>query len=242
MWDHYSSVQKETRLERLNELSHANPPDLVAMYVLGIWEWREGRRSDAEALLLKVSTLAPTLGREVVFKLPDFVQATTADDPSYDELGYQADPEVLADFALDEGEWQTHYALAAHPLTPETAIKALIENAVENEGIAVGSNFGLSDSFYSWYVTEARESSTTLGVSALMTLAKNPAIPLGVMETLMSSEDPGIRESLAGNYSVPQELLTRLALDPDQSVREAALRNPFHSETFSDQNPRKLQS
>lgn len=232
MWEHFSEVQQQARLKRLQDLSQVDPRDLNAMYVLGVWEWRKGSRTAAESLLLNVGELSRVSGENIVkpFSLPDFVQATTKDDPLYADLGYQADPELLADYAGDEGEWENHYVVAANPLTPEAALRTLIANAVEDEAIAVGSNFGLPDSFYVWYAQQAHQLSMTLGISALITLAGNPAIPLEVMKKVQGVEEPAVRETLAGNYSVPLSILRLLAQDSELSVRETVTRNPFYKE------------
>lgn len=230
MWEHFTEDEIAARLEYLNKIRRASPSDLNAAYVLGIWEWRQGRHSAAEAIFLDIAARAKTSDEKLAlpFSLPDFVLATTRENPDYAWLGYQADPDELAEIATDENEWRQHYVVAANPLTPESAVRTLIEiTCAEDEGFAAGGNFGLPDDFYRWFADEASTSEETLGDGALATLAGNPAIPLSVMEALAGSEDEFVRETLSTNLSVPRALLADLAQDRCDSVRDAAQRNPF---------------
>jgi hypothetical protein len=230
MWGHLTEDEKTAKLERLSKLSRATPPDLNAAYVLGIWEWRQGRRSAAEVIFLDLSRPE----RETVqpHSLPEFVLEMTADNPDYEWLGYQADPEELAEIASSDEGWEFHYSIAGNPNTPESAARTLIENAICDEGSAVGDNFGLPDDFYRWFAEEASKPEESPNLDALGRLAGNPAIPLSVMRALAMSEDESVRAQLATNLSIPRDLLTDLAQDVSNFVREAAQRNPFLADDF----------
>ena len=56
-------------------------------------------------------------------------------------------------------------------------------------------------------------------------LARNPAAPPQVLESLSHSTNPQVRERVAANRNTPQPILKQLAMDSERTVRDSAERN-----------------
>jgi hypothetical protein len=132
--------------------------------------------------------------------------ATFAETPS----------KVLEQLAAETPDEEILALLAAHPRTPRTVLRDLIEKGSETVRETVAANRLVSPQVAAGL---AKDPSTRVRLR----LAANPGAPMRVLVDLAGDPDPAVRGALLKQKQLDVDVLTKLLADPDPLVQARAV-------------------
>jgi len=123
----------------------------------------------------------------------------------------------------DKGDKQLAIAIASNPNTSQSIISNAWENwRVPNCWSAIAYNPSTSNKYLNAYKTRIKAASVHVQSDA----AKDPLLPLDLMEYLANSDSRLVGKSLAYNKSCPTEIVAILAQHSNERVRNAVAGHP----------------
>ena len=135
-------------------------------------------------------------------------------------LEYDLSSEMSSFFAKDEDK-EVRAAVARNHGTSAEVLTLLSRDEDERVRQNVALNPSAPPDVLSRFVSDKSSS-----IRLITAAAKNPNIPIEILNLLARNEDKEVRAAVAQSRGAPAEILTRLVNDEDEVVRSSVLSNP----------------